>query len=309
MVSDWEERFSSWSRPPGDTEQSRIENAIRAIRAALDDDDSLRDVTRVFVQGSYRNRVNVRQDSDVDIGVLYTSENLFGVKYPDGKEHADFGNVPATYSYREFKDQVGLALVRRFGQNAVHRGNKAFDVHENTYRVDTDVVPLIVHRRYSLDGSYLCGVQLEPDNGPRIINWPERLYDEARWPSQHYENGISKNTATKRAYKGVVRILKTLRNEMEAGGVASADPVAGFTVECLVWNAPNSCFEHSTWDEVVQAVLLHLWSNTKTDVACNDWREVSELKYLFRGSPSSKREEAYAFVDEAWSYVGVRGIS
>lgn len=303
-VRDWEQTFSTWAASPSKTEQERIENAIRAIRKAFDDDAKLSPVTKVFVQGSYRNRVNVTQDSDVDIGVLYTGAS-FGVQYPPGANDSTFGNLPADYTYSHFKDDIGRALVRRFGVEAVRRGNKAFDVHENTYRLDADVVPLFKHRRYSADGSYICGVELHPDTGARIINWPERLYDDYHWPNQHYENGLHKNTDTKRAYRGVVRILKRLRCEMDDAGMAAAKPLCGFNVECLTWNAPNDRFARPTWDLVVQAVLGHLWSNTRTDETCSEWGEVSELKYLFRG-PGLTRADAHAFLHAAWSYVGVR---
>lgn len=68
MTRDWESTFDQWAKPPGKTEQDRFENAVRAIRDALEADDKLRPVTKVYLQGSYRNRVNVRQDSDIDLG-------------------------------------------------------------------------------------------------------------------------------------------------------------------------------------------------------------------------------------------------
>lgn len=305
MSADWEERFTLWAQPPSQTETDRIENAVSAIRKALDADDFLVSRTKVYVQGSYRNRVNVRQESDVDISVLYIG-NTFYPDYPDGKTNNDFGNIDGDYNYAAFKNAIETALVNRFGRASVTRSNKAFDVHANTYRVDADVVPMFIHRRYRDDGSYICGVQLFSDKGDKIINWPERLYDDANWPDQHYENGVGKNTATSRGYKGVVRILKKLRYELADEGIAAAMPVPGFLVECLVWNVPNSKLMHSTWDENVQAALLHVWSNTRSIDTCEEWGEVSELKYIFRGSPSAKLQEVHAFIDAAWSYVGVR---
>lgn len=305
MSAEWEDTFNAWSKPPSQTEADKIENAVSVIRKALNADDFLAERSRVFVQGSYRNRVNVRKESDVDIGVLYTG-GTFYPDYPPGKTQEDFGNITGTYSYSEFKNRIEGALVARFGRSSVARGNKAFDVHANTYRVDADVVPLFVHRRYSVDGSYICGTQLNPDSGSAIVNWPERLYDDPHWPNQHYENGVSKNEATSRTYKGVARILKTLKHLMIERGIPEAQSIPGFLVECLVWNVPNSELIHKTWDENVQASLLHLWSNMKTIETCSEWGEVSELKYLFRGSPSEKLERAHAFVSAAWDHIGVR---
>lgn len=73
MSGDWEATFSSWGAPPGDTEQTKSENTERAIRKAIAASDKLNSRSiEVFVQGSYANRTNVRQDSDVDICVLFT---------------------------------------------------------------------------------------------------------------------------------------------------------------------------------------------------------------------------------------------
>ena len=260
-------------------------------------------MTKVFVQGSYRNRVNVRQDSDVDIGVLYTGGTFF-TSYPDGKSDTDFGNVTATYTYTQFKDEIGKALTSYFGAANVTRGDKAFDIHENTYRVDADVVPLFIHRRYKADGTYICGTEFRPDSGGRINNWPERLYDNYEWPPQHYENGNGKNNDTRRAYRGVVRILKKLRNIMDEEGIAEAKPIKGFNVECLVWNAPNRCFTHGTWFEDVSDVLNHLSNNLSSMLLCQEWGEVSEFKYLLKGD-ETKRRQFESFVNRTRRYIGI----
>jgi len=305
MLRDWESQFATWAKSPSDSETQRCENTIKAIRGAIAKSEKLkRRKIKVFAQGSYRNRVNVRRDSDVDIGVM--CHDVFLAQYPPGKTRADFGNIEASYSFSQFKSELEEALVARFGSAGVHRGNKAFDIHENSYRVDADVVPLFEYRRYNENGTHIYGVALIPDSGSRIYNYPERLMDA--WPKLdlHYENAVSKNKATARAYKGVVRILKSLRNEMEATGIAAAAPIPGFLIECLVWNAPDECFKHKTWDEVVRAVLLYVWSNTKGDGTCKDWLEVNGIKYLFHSSQKWTRAQAHTFVDAAWSYVGVR---
>lgn len=303
MSTTWNDRFSTWAQSPSKTETDKIENAITAIYKALAADAKVASLSKVFVQGSYRNRVNVRHDSDVDIGVLYTG-NVFLANYPDGKGHSDFGNFDATYSYADFKNDIGKALVNYFGAAHVTRGDKAFDIHENTYRVDADVVPLLVHRRYSTAGTYICGTELQPDSGGRIVNWPERLYDTREWPNQHYENGNGKNNETGRAYRGVVRIIKKLRNIMDDEGIAEAKPLKGFNVECLVWNAPNICFRHDTWYEDVSAVLNHLSTKLSSMTLCGEWGEVSEWKYLLKGN-EAKRTQFKAFVDRARRQIGI----
>jgi hypothetical protein len=214
MSRDWESVFTTWSQGPGKTEQDRAENAERQIRQAIQASDKLKNRNiKVFTQGSYRNRVNVRQDSDVDVGVLCF--DTYFPEYPDDNLKMELAKsfVPATYEYATFKNELEEALVARFGRAAVTRGSKAFDIKANTYRVESDVAAFFEHRRYVTTTYYHSGVEMMPDDydPPRVKNWPE----------QHYENGVSKNDATSRRYKRVVRILKKLSNEMASNNIQS----------------------------------------------------------------------------------------
>ena len=97
MTRDWESAFSFWARPPSKTEEQRSENAIGAIRNAVNGSSTLKQrKIKVFTQGSYRNRVNVRQDSDVDVGVMLYYDSFLD-EYPEGKTRADFGNIDGDY--------------------------------------------------------------------------------------------------------------------------------------------------------------------------------------------------------------------
>jgi hypothetical protein len=102
----------------------------------------------VFTQGSYANRTNVRQDSDVDICVLYTEAFFAGYSMSSGLNDSVLAFTDGRYPYAEFKDDVESALVSYFGSSSVTRGNKALEVHANTYRIDADVVPAFEHRRF-----------------------------------------------------------------------------------------------------------------------------------------------------------------
>src|SRR5205823_2854657 len=108
------------------------------------------------------------------------------------KTREDFGNIDGSMDFADFKNMVGTALTNYFGHANVNRGNKAFDVHANTYRIDADVIPTFEHRRYTgalnANGSYyyLSGVAFDPDNGGRVYNWPQ----------QNYDNGVGKNNRT-----------------------------------------------------------------------------------------------------------------
>ena len=146
------------------------------------------------------------------------------------------------YTFSQFKNELEAALVAHFGRAAVTRGNKALTVRENTYHVEADVAPFFEFRKYWKDGTFRAGVELVSDKGERVENYPERLLDY--WPATplHYENGA----ATGQRFKGIVRILKKLSNEMDDAGHKAAKSVPGYLLECLSWNVPNDKFARAT---------------------------------------------------------------
>jgi len=299
MNSDWESVFSKWSQGPSISEQNRAENAENMIKSAIQNSLKLQSKNcKIFLQGSYRNRVNVRKDSDVDVGIVcfdsffpdYSDDN---VKALASKTFSD-----SSYSYSELKNDVENALIAKFGHANVTRGNKAFDIHENSYHVEADVAVFFEHRRYISESKYYSGVEMIPDNltPNRIRNWPE----------QHYENGVAKNSRTSRRYKRLIRILKSLSNFMCSQGIFSGQDIPGFLIECLVWNIPDEKFNYSSYEQIVRSGLAWLFNNTLDDEQCNEWGEVSELKYLFRSSQPWTRKDAHLFISNAWDYLGYK---
>lgn len=301
MPRDWESSFSSWAKPPSQTEQDRCSNAESAVKKAIAGSDQLREKDiKVFAQGSYRNNTNVRQDSDVDIAIVCC--NPFFPEYPEGTNAETFGNSNSNYSYQTYKNEVEQALVEYFGRRSVIRGRKSFDIKENSYRVEADATPFFEHRDYYLTGEYRSGVELRPDNEDytRVINWPD----------QHYENGVKKNNDTGRGFKSIVRILKYLCNEMAEARIAQAKDMPSYLIESMVWNIPNDHFGKTTWYDEVGACLAFLFNNTRLnndcpDTDCKDWAEVNDIKYLFHSSQKWTRQQAFNFIDAAWNYIGL----
>ena len=294
-----EDSFVSWSKGPGQTEADKCHNAETAVKKAVKASEQLAALNiSVFAQGSYRARTNVRQNSDVDICVRYNSE--FFPDYPEGTTQETFGNVDGSLPFADFKNMVQTALADYFGETGLTRGNKAFDIYANTYRIDADVVPTFEHRRYTgrknADGShhYLSGVAFHPDSGSQIINWPV----------QTYNNGVERNTATGRKYKRVIRILKRLRDRMQDEDVAIAKKIPSFLIECLAWNADINAFNGYTYTAIVRHLLADLWNRTRKDEDCSEWGEVNELKYLFRPVQPWTRQGANEFLQAAWDYIG-----
>ncbi|MFA6909050.1 MAG: nucleotidyltransferase [Patescibacteria group bacterium] len=294
----WEELFAKWAKPPSQTEQDKCENALEQLKKAIDGSKALATHTvSVFAQGSYRNRTNVREDSDVDVCVLCTDVCFTDYSMSNDLTQASVGLVDSSYTYVQFKNEVEEALVSRFGRSIVSRGNKAFDIHESELRIDADVVACFEHRRYMkrADGSfyYNTGTELRPDNGGQIINWPE----------QNYENGVTKNKRTNHNFKAGVRILKCLRNLMDEKSISSAKPISSYLLECLIWNVPDSSFATSTYRDMVQNILAHLYNKTMDDEQCKEWGEINELKYLFRLRQPWTRDQTHTFLGDAWNFA------
>ncbi len=307
MPRDWESVCRNWIRASSDTECEKQENAEWMIRDAIKEYAPLaqRDI-KVIPQGSYRNNTNVRQESDVDICVCCMNP------YYTSYDFADYGaaeanNSPAEYNYSHLKKDVEAALVEKFGRSGVMRGNKAFDVHANTYRVHADVVAAFAHRRYQrkirnpFTGTYLYpytepeGTQFHPDGGgAAIVNWPE----------QHYANGAAKNKLTGGRFKYVVRTLKNFKYEMEANGTVTqkqaANEAPSYLCECLMYNVPD--FLGDTPRERIRNAIVHAFQQTKTDESCKSWLEVNRMKFLFHPTQAWTRAQANSFLLHAWQY-------
>jgi len=149
MPRNWDDaKFATWAAIPSDTQQQKCDNAVRAIREAIDLSTPLaaRSLS-VFAQGSYRNRTDVRNESDVDICVLYRGTFFFDL--PSGVSPQSVGaSVPADYTFDRYRPQVLSALVQHFGAGSVRSGTKAITVQANTYRVIADVVPCFEYHWY-----------------------------------------------------------------------------------------------------------------------------------------------------------------
>lgn len=308
---DWPAQFITWARPPSTTEIEKMERAEKAIRDAIAKSTKLQahDVA-VFAQGSYYNRTNVPRESDVDIRVVV--KDIFFADWelmdpqartdPDIRKAFDrrFGLEDAKYTYAEFKNDVEAALVAHFGRAAVKRGDKAFDIHENTYRVESDCLAAAELRLYERDSAgrvtFRRGVKFVSDSGKSIKNYPD----------QQHTQGVAKHDRTGQRFKKVVRILKNLRNEMDDNGIAAAGPIPSFLIECLVWNVRDGFFNRGTLYDDMRLVLASLCVDTADAAKSGDWTEENGIKYLFRTSQPWTREQARDFCLAAWSYVGFK---
>jgi hypothetical protein len=300
---DWEATLRSWTGPASDSEDERRQRTERAIAGAIRNSEIPASAVRVYVKGSAANNTNVRADSDIDVAVEYTSIFYFDLTGDVAHlSRSDFEIPPATGRYAGpdgpalFKQDVNTALIKAFGLSSVSRGNKAIAVRESRQRLAADVVPCFEYRRY-FQRSYLApqyhqGTVILPDHGARVENWPR----------QHYDNGVAKNLCTGRRYKRLVRAIKRLENEMVDRGVTPELP--SYLTECLAYNAPDDCFNRTSYLADLRAVLATIYNETRSAGDVDKWVEVNELKWLFSPLQRWSREQAFRFADTAWDYVG-----
>jgi len=210
---------------------------------------------------------------------------------------AQLGLSNASYQYAQYRNEVHQALVTYLGAQGVTRGNKAFDVHANTYRIDADVVACFEYRLYQRNSddsiSYASGTAFLPDKGGLIFNWPQ----------QNYDKGVAKNDATSRFYKPSVRILKRLKNEMAEAGNASCAGAPSFLLESLLYNVTDDAFQETTWVGTLHRLLVETHSMLNSDERSGNMVEVNGIKYLFRAGQPWTREGAKAFVIDALTYI------
>ena len=261
--------------------------------------------TKIIVQGSYRNRTTVPQESDVDICVCCTDTFFYDFGYADYAT-GDAGVTASPYTYASFKNDVQAALEAKFGKGGFRRGDKAFDLRENTYRVDADVVAAFAYRMYlkrtfnALLGAAVtnyvmpAGTKFYSDSGREFINWPE----------QQYSNGVAKNERTRSRYKSIVRALKNLKYDMDANGISESKPITPFLIECLVYNVPDYAFADDSYTKNVRGCIAECYEATAAEGDCQKWLEVNEIKYLFHSSQPWTRQQANDFTVAAWRYCG-----
>jgi hypothetical protein len=304
MARDWEATLRSWVKPPSDDEDSKRNKTEEEIKEALKHSSALKSVRyKVYAKGSYANNTNVRLDYDVDIAVE-CSEFFYYDHQGKGADVRKEALLEAThkpykggYTYKEFKRDVEQALVSYYGREAVTRGNIAMRVREKKTTLPADVVPCFEYRYiYDVDtydrAVFYQGTRVYKDDGDYINNWP----------AQQYTCGVAKNNATARRYKRMVRALKRLENELVTRG--KIEELPSFLMECLVYNAPNSDFNHTSYLADMREVLASIFNGTLSADKCKEWLEVSERKYLFHRDQSWTREQAHRLAAEAWDYIG-----
>ena len=280
-----ENQLESFTKPISDSENQRCENMIRMVKEAIqlyytETRDYKLDLNNyeIFLQGSYANNTNVKQNSDVDICVMY--KNVFNYKMPQGYT-LDGSYSDSTLDYYTLRNLIKNALIKKFGSDRVIDKNKAIRILSNTYTTDADVVVAFQYRNYENSTTYQEGIYYKACNdGSPIINYPKI----------HIKNGNSKNIATNHMYKKMVRIFKKIMYDMQDNNIYASKDVKGFVLECMIYNIPN----YKIYQDIDTKYSTNLSNMIDTFIndSMNLWKEVNQIKWLF-GIEKGKDETYY----------------
>ncbi|OPB87466.1 nucleotidyltransferase domain-containing protein [Elizabethkingia ursingii] len=286
-----EQQLINWSKPVSTTEDLKCQNAISQITAALRAKFGNR--VTIFLQGSYRNNTNVRQNSDVDIVMRYDDAFYSDLQRLSESDKAIYNaqRVSAGYNFDELKADTEEALRNVF-TTSVERKNKCIQVNGNSNRITADVIPCFVLKRFStLQSVEAEGIKFYSDDNKEIISFPE----------QHYSNGTEKTNQTYRLYKRMVRILKVVNYRLIDEGEISDDLVSSFFIECLVYNVPNNQFISGNYTQTLRNVIVKIYEDMKNNA---DYTEVNKLLWLFSNKSPRTRQHALVFMQKCWNYLG-----
>jgi len=285
-----------WGRAPSEGEEARCQRTVDGIRGLIE--ERYGGAVDVYLQGSYRNRTNVKQDSDVDIVAEHTGYFFADTSSltEEDRRRYDASRVAADYEFSSFKNDLHSVLANRFGAAMVEQKNKCIRINKNEYRVNADVVACYQYKRFAaFEVVEAQGIAFMSDEGVRIEGFPK----------QHYERGAAKNTQTEGMYKRAVRALKIARNNMEDTGLIRPDTMPSFLLECLVWNVPDSEFGQASLYEVLRRVIYRVWEDMGNPDRARNYAEVSDLRWLLRGNNAAKDTQlAREFMHRTWGYIG-----
>lgn len=290
-----EEQLARWAKAPSETEEGKCQNAVSRITTAIKKEFG-NDVS-IMLQGSYKNRTNVKLDSDVDIIVSHQGHFFPDLGKLSDSDKGIFNSIykDSDYRFSDFKNDILSILQKEFEDGEVERKNKCIKIKGNSYRVNADVVPCFPHRRYrAINEVEAEGFGFVGDDGITIYSFPE----------QHYENGVNKNKETEMMYKSIVRIFKNIRNEIVEKGIITLDDMPSFYLECLTWNVDPDHFKRDYYHDAIKAVIETLWNEMREFEKSNNYAEVSDLKWLFRGHSKITPKQAENFMQHAWNYIG-----
>ena len=148
-------------------------------------------------------------------------------------------------SGNDFRRDALKAMEMRFGRTLVAQGNKTIKLKPNSQSLAADVVVCANHRTYTGPSAYMEGIMLNAlQDKRRIVNYPKL----------HYRNGAAKGNRTWDRYKRTVRMFKSARNRLLSEGRLRRGAAPSYFLECLLYNAPDRCYQVSSQETYASIV-------------------------------------------------------
>lgn len=262
-------KLQNWAKP-GKNEMSK--DTYAKMRNLIE--NNINNV-EIFLQGSYANSTNVRDNSDIDIVVILK----------DGTYDTYNGN-----DVRNARDFLHRNL---HGKNnfQFEKGKKTVKYKGNTNYVPADLVP---------------SVQYDADGHEGIV-----IYDHGTmkyligYPKQHKANGEAKSGDTDGNFKKAVRMFKNVRNYAVDKRILSGNVCPSYFIECLLYNVKDSMFSGNEQD-VFFNVMKALYEN-RSSLSGSD--RMNGIQPLFEGDNSWNVHDAcqtiekIAYLWENWGRV------
>jgi hypothetical protein len=241
-----ESQLATWSNQGAITAATNTYNSLNnALRTSLQSVDF-----ELYLQGSYRNRTNIRADSDIDV-VAQLKSFIYNQSELPINERSLYSKTfqDATYTLPQFRSDVLGALQSYYGSSSVSIGNKSLKVASESGRLGADIVVCLGYRRYqSFSGAqtpFVEGIAFWTTRENRLI---------VNYPKVHYENGVTKNSNTHDWFKPIVRLFKNARRHLVEANTIRDDLAPSYFLECMLYNVPNSSFGTSYQDAFCAAV-------------------------------------------------------
>jgi|GEM_PF-2545633 len=289
-AAEWEERLSRWELPASTTEEAIIERAARMVREAVDANAWLvSEGVTVSAQGSYFNNTNVRQEADMDLRVTHPNlviiqdTSILGIDNVRQQQGYVFSSRTNGELAILLRTNVHNALAVRFGASNITPGKKAFRISAIPgSRSDIDIVPAM--RFHYITAREPSTPFAPPDLGPLegIFIFGSDGSETINFPQQHHRFGKSKRERTAYRFKKIVRMIKSLRDELVSAEVIAPKELPSFLIESLVYSVEDA---HFMYTESRHSRLIRILTRVSQLCSNESWvanaREINGIKMLF----------------------------
>lgn len=228
------DRLKSWSKP-GLNQNSK--DTYAKIKQLIE--NNISNPVDVYLQGSYANKTNVIDNSDID--VIVELKNI-------ATNQDNFNSYESYKTLIGFRDDIYKAINNKNGF-IFYKSDKTIKYKGNGVNfVSVDIIPCIGYKRTKSKNKGI--VLLDNKENRAIINYPKK----------HIGNGNKKSGRTGGNYKEAIRMFKNAKNYLIKSRKMNKGIASSYFIECLLYNVPDKYYKGSPFD-VFYGVLYYLYTN------------------------------------------------